>query len=187
MIRRAVPLPILFGHFRAIARDQRGASAIEFALLLPLLVTLYLGTAEISQGIAVDRKLTLTARTVADLVSQVSTINNAAMNDIMAASTAVMYPYTTNTLKVTVTSVKIDSSSKATVDWSDSYNGTPRAKGSTVTVPAALLVPNTWLIWSEVEYVYTPTVGYVLTGSLTLKDQLYMAPRISTSVTRTAN
>jgi Flp pilus assembly protein TadG len=83
--------------------------------------------------------------------------------------------------------VKIDSSSKATVDWSDSYNGTPRAKGSTVTVPAALLVPNTWLIWSEVEYVYTPTVGYVLTGSLTLKDQLYMAPRISTSVTRTAN
>jgi Flp pilus assembly protein TadG len=187
MIRRTVPLHVLFGRFREIARDQRGASVVEFALLLPLMVTLYLGTVEISSGIAVDRKLTLTARTVADLVSQVSTINNAAMNDIMAASTAVMYPYSTNTLKVTVTSVKIDANSKATVDWSDSFNGTPRATGSTVTVPAALLVPNTWLIWSEVEYLYKPTIGYVLTGSLTLRDQLYMAPRISSSVTRTAN
>lgn len=186
MIRRTVLLHIL-SRFRDIAHDQRGASIIEFALLLPLMVTLYLGTVEISQGIAVDRKVTLTARTVADLVSQVSTINNSAMNDIMAASTAVMYPYSINTLKVTVTSVKIDSNSKATVDWSDSYNGTPRAKNSTVTVPAALLVPNTWLIWSEVEYIYTPTVGYVLTGSLTLRDQLYMAPRISTFVARTTN
>ncbi|HWP25041.1 MAG TPA: TadE/TadG family type IV pilus assembly protein [Xanthobacteraceae bacterium] len=187
MKRYTVPLHILSAHFREIARDQRGASVVEFALLLPLMLTLYLGTVEISQGIAVDRKLTLTARTVADLVSQASTINNTAMNDIMAASTAVMYPYSINTLKVTVTSVKIDANSKATVDWSDSYNGTPRAKGSTVTVPAALLVPNTWLIWSEVEYLYTPAVGYVLTGSLTLRDQLYMAPRISNYVTRTAN
>ncbi len=187
MIHRIVVLHALLSDVRRIARDQRGASVVEFALLLPLMVTLYLGTVEISQGIAVDRKLTLTARTVADLVSQVSTINNAAMNDIMAASAAVMYPYSTNTLKVTITSIKIDSNSKATVDWSDSYNGTPRAKDSTVTVPAALLVPNTWLIWSEVEYVYTPTIGYVLTGSLTLRDQLYMAPRISSSVTRTAN
>ncbi|HXF88807.1 MAG TPA: TadE/TadG family type IV pilus assembly protein [Xanthobacteraceae bacterium] len=182
MIRRIVALRLLWSDLRRIARDQRGASVVEFALLLPLMVTLYLGTVEISQGIAVDRKLTLTARTVADLASQYTTINNAVMNDIMAASTAVMYPYSTNTLTVTVTSVKIDSNSKATVDWSNSYNGTPRAKNSTVTVPAALLVPNTWLIWSEVQYSYTPTIGYVLTGTLTLKDQLYMAPRLSNCV-----
>lgn len=183
MIRRIVVLRLLWSDLRRIACDQRGASVVEFALLLPLMVTLYLGTVEISQGIAVDRKLTLTARTVADLVSRVTTVNNADMNDVCAASTAVMYPYSTNTLKVTVTSVKIDSNSKATVVWSKSCNnGTPRAKDSTVTVPAALLVPNTSLIWSEVEYVYTPTIGYVLTGSLTLRDQLYMAPRLSNCV-----
>jgi Flp pilus assembly protein TadG len=174
---RLAPLP----------RDQRGATAVEFALLLPLMVTLYFGAVEVSQGISVDRKVSLTARTVADLVSQVSSVNNAGMNDILTASSAVMYPYSTNTLKVTVTSVKIDGNGKATVDWSDSYNGTPRVKDSTVTVPAALVVPNSWLIWSEVQYAYTPSVGYVLTGTLTLKDQLYMAPRISTSVARTAN
>ena len=50
--------------------DERGISAVEFALLLPLMVTLYLGTVEVSQGVAIDRKVTLTARTVADLASQ---------------------------------------------------------------------------------------------------------------------
>jgi Flp pilus assembly protein TadG len=166
--------------------DQRGVAAVEFALLLPLMVTLYLGTAEVSKGIAADRKVTMTARTVADLVSQATTINNSGMNDIMAASSAVMYPFPTNLLKVTVTSVNIDANGKATVTWSDSYNGTARAVGSTVTLPTALVVNNSSVIWSEVQYTYKPTIGYVITGSLTLKDQLYMVPRLSTSVSRTA-
>jgi Flp pilus assembly protein TadG len=178
---------ILGRRIGCLSRDQRGVSAVEFALLLPLMMTLYLGTAEVSQGISADRKVTITARTVADLVSQVSSINNAGMTDILNASSSVMAPYTTTGLVVTVTSVNIDANSKATVSWSDSFNGTGRTVGSTVTLPAALVVPNSSVIWSEVSYLYKPTIGYVLTGILTLKDQLYMAPRISTSISRTAS
>jgi Flp pilus assembly protein TadG len=166
--------------------DERGVSAVEFALLLPLMVTLYLGSAEISQAISADRKVTMTSRTVADLISQVSSINNAGMTDVLSASSSVMSPFTTTTLKVTVTSVSVDANGKATVDWSDTLGGTARTKGSTVTLPSALNIANTSLIWSEVSYVYTPAVGYLITGSLTLKDQLYMAPRISNTVARTA-
>jgi Flp pilus assembly protein TadG len=46
-------------------RDQRGTSVVEFAMLLPAMVTLYLGTFEISQGVGAERKVTLTARTAA--------------------------------------------------------------------------------------------------------------------------
>ena len=63
------------------AQDRRGVSAVEFAMLLPLMVTLYLGTVEISQGVGIDRKVTLTTRTVADLASQVSSINNSDMTN----------------------------------------------------------------------------------------------------------
>lgn len=173
-----------FAHFSA---DRRGVSAVEFALLLPLMVTLYLGTVEVSQGISVDRKVTMTARTVADLISQVTTVNNSGMNDILNASIAVMYPYSVSPLKVTVTEIYIDANNKATVVWSDGYNGSGRAVGSTVTVPSALLIANSYLIWSEVQYGYKPTVGYIITGTLNLSDQLYMAPRLSTSVSRTAS
>ena len=71
----------------------------------------------------------------------------------------------------------------ATVEWSKTLNGTARAaKGSTVTLPAALNIANTSLIWSEVAYAYKPTIGYVITGTLTLKDQIYMRPRLSDTV-----
>ena len=166
--------------------DERGVSAVEFALLLPLMVALYLGTVEISQAISADRKVTLTSRTVADLISQVSSINNAGMTDVLNASSSVMAPFKTTTLKVVVTCVSIDANGKATVTWSDTFNGTARSVGSTVTVPTALNIANSTLIWSEVSYVYTPAIGYIITGSMTLKDQLYMAPRLSTSVSRTA-
>jgi hypothetical protein len=58
---------------------------------------------------------------------------------------------------------------------------------STVTLPSALAVPNTWLIWSEVQYSYKPTIGYVISGTLTLKDQSFMAPRLSADVKRTTS
>jgi Flp pilus assembly protein TadG len=187
-MHRAVRLTRTFANrICRLARDERGVSAVEFAMLLPLMLTLYLGSVEISQGIAADRKVTLTARTVADLVSQTTSINNAEMLNSLNASSAVMAPYPVGNLKVTVTSVKIDAEGKATVDWSDSLNGTPRAKGSSVTVPTALNVPNSWLIWSEVQYSYTPTIGYVISGTLTLKDQIYMRPRLSDTVNRTAS
>ena len=89
-----------------LGRDQRGVSAVEFAMLLPLMITLYLGTVEISQGVGIDRKVTLTTRTVADLASQVSSINNADMTNLLAASASVIAPYDTSKLKVTVTRVE---------------------------------------------------------------------------------
>ena len=41
----------------SLAGDQRGVSAVEFALLLPLMLALYLGVVEVSQGIGADRKV----------------------------------------------------------------------------------------------------------------------------------
>ena len=167
-----------------LAGDERGVSAVEFAMLLPLMLTLYLGAVEVSQGIGADRKVTVTARTICDLVSQVSSIGNADMTNALNAASAVMAPFPVGNLKVTVSSVKIDAAGKATIDWSDTLNGTARAKGSTVTLPTALNIANSYLIWSEVQYTYKPVIGYVVSGTLTLKDQIYMRPRLSDSVVR---
>jgi Flp pilus assembly protein TadG len=168
----------------SLAGDQRGISAVEFALLLPLMVTLYLGVVEISQGIGADRKVTMTARTIADLVAQTSSMSNSDMTNSLNAATAVMAPFPDSKLKVTVTRVDIDGNGKAIVAWSDTKNGTARSKGSTVTLPAALNIANSSLVWSEVEYAYKPTIGYIVSGTLTLKDHLYMRPRLSTCVSR---
>ncbi len=175
---------------RRFTDDKRGVSAIEFAMLLPLMITLYLGTVEISQGVAIDRKVTLTARTLADLASQSQTLTNAQLQDLLRASAAVMTPYNDAPtgpakLGVTITSVNIDAQGRATVTWSQTLNGTARTPGASLTLPAALAVPNTSLVWSEATYAYTPTIGYVITSTLNLHDQMYMRPRLSDSVTLT--
>src|SRR5437868_9392713 len=91
--------------------DKRGVSAVEFAMLLPLMITLYLGSVEISQGVGIDRKVTLASRTVADLASQVSNIVNTDMTNILNATSSVIAPYDASKLKVTISAVTVDASS----------------------------------------------------------------------------
>jgi Flp pilus assembly protein TadG len=168
-----------------LARDQEGVSAVEFAMLLPLMLTLYLGGVEVSQGISIDRKVTLTARTVADLTAQVSSINSSGLTSVLNASTAVLAPYPEGPAKVVVSLVTIDAQGVAKITWSQAKNTTARATGSVVTIPSALKVNNTALVWGEVSYTYTPSIGYVVSGSLNLKDQIFMRPRLSDTITKT--
>jgi Flp pilus assembly protein TadG len=166
---------------RRFTGDARGVSAVEFALILPLMMTLYLGGTEVSQAIAASRKVTLVSRTVADLASRFSGITATDMTNILNASAAVVSPFPSNKLKVTVTQIKIDANKTMTIDWTESYNG-GTGSGTTITVPDALKIANTWLIWTQAEYDYVPTLGYALTGEMKLKDQMYMRPRLSESV-----
>jgi Flp pilus assembly protein TadG len=168
----------------SFVRDRRGVSAVEFALILPLMVTMYLGVVEVSRGVAIDRKVTLTTRTMADLASRVTSLNNTDMANLLSATAAVISPYDQSKVKVVLSAVNIDATGVAKIAWSDTLHGSARTVGSTVTVPTALSVPNIQLIWSEVSYGYSPTFGYVLTGDMTLSDQLYMRPRLSDSITR---
>lgn len=183
-MRMQLPLP---RWARRFIGDTQGVSAVEFALLLPLMLTMYLGGSEVTQAIATSRKVTLVSRTIADLASQSSSITNASMDNILNASAAVISPYAASKLKVTVSEVKIDANGDATIAWSDTLGGTDHPDGEGVTLPAALKVANTWLIWSEVEYDYVPTFGSGITGPLTLKDRMYMRPRLSNDVKRPAS
>jgi Flp pilus assembly protein TadG len=184
MTRARSLFALLNGRVGSLLRDNRGVSALEFALLLPLMLTLYLGAVELSQGIAAHRKVTLTARTIADLVSQVTSVNNADMTNSLNAAAAVMAPYPVGNLKVIVSSISVDVTGKATIVWSDSLNGTAHTTGESVTLPSTLNIPGSSLIWSEAQYSYTPTIGYVLTNTLTLKDHIYMRPRLANMVAR---
>jgi Flp pilus assembly protein TadG len=169
------------------AGDRRGVSAVEFALLLPVMVTLFLGSVEASQGIATDRKVELTAHTLADLASQYTDITNAEMSNLLNAGSAIIAPYSAANLSEVVSEISINAQGTATVVWSDTLNGTALTVGQTINVPSSLAVPNTYLVLAQVQYNYNPTYGYVMTGTVTLSDQSFMRPRESASIARTAS
>jgi Flp pilus assembly protein TadG len=172
---------------RALIADRRGVSAVEFAFLLPVMMTLYLGVVEGTQGISAKSKVTLTTHTLADLTTQYTDVTNADMSNILNAASAIMTPFPTGNLQAVVSEVTIDSQGNATVTWSDTLNGSALTVGQSVSVPAALDVPNTSLILAQVQYNYTPSLGYVLTGTINLQDQIYLLPRQSATIARTAS
>lgn len=157
------------------ARDQRGVSAVEFALVAPVMIGLYFGCVEVSDAISVDRKVSLAAAALANLSSQTTTISATEMNNIFDASSAIVAPYDVGKMKMTITCISIDANKNATVKWSETRNGT--VKSGNVTLPVALQVASSQIILAEASYDYQPTVGYTITGTINLTDKMYMTPR----------
>jgi Flp pilus assembly protein TadG len=174
--------PGLRRHVQRFARDRDGLSAVEFAMVLPVMLTLYLGSVQLGDGLAIKFRTALAARTVADLASQYVSIDGSTMSSILGAASIVVAPYPAANMIVTVSEITIDANGHATITWSDSLNGTPHTVGQSVTLPTTMQIPNTSLIWGEVTYPYTPQLGYVLTGTVNMYQSTYFYPRMSNSV-----
>jgi len=173
---------ILGRRARAGAADQRGSSVVEFALLLPLMLTMYFGSIEVTDAISADRQITLVAGTVADITAQYQSVTVNDVNNILAAASAVLTPFSVANVQVTLSSVLIDANGNATVDWSASLHGTQRTGNVTNSIPTALRVANTSVVWGEATYAYKPVIGWVVTGTLNLSNQIFMRPRLSSCV-----
>lgn len=90
--------------------ERAGVAAVEFAMLLPLILLLYVGIVDVTRGVIASRKLNLLSRTISDLVSQQPTslaVPIAKLSTIFASASAIMQPYPTTSLKLTVSAVAI--------------------------------------------------------------------------------
>jgi len=160
--------------------DQRGLAAVEFAFILPIMMVMLFGTIEFSQAIATDRKISLMARTLSDLTSQATLVTDTDLTNFFNASTAIMTPYPTAPLSSTITQIYVDASKVAKVKWSK--GSVPLAVNTTVTVPTTLAVADSYLIFSQVSYTYTPKIAYVMKNAITMSDSAFTRPRQSKCV-----
>jgi Flp pilus assembly protein TadG len=173
----------LRGQIRRLPVDTRGVAAIEFAMLVPLMLMILFGTIQVSSGVAVDRKVSLVARTLSDLISQASSITDTDFNNAFATGLAIMSPYASTPLQSIISEVYIAPTTLiATVKWSKGSNASAHACGALVNVPLALQVPASYLILSEVTYNYQPVVGFdintnFVSSTFPLSDQMFTRPR----------
>ena len=180
----------------ALANDGRGVAAIEFAMIVPIMLVLFFGTVIFSSGVAVDRKVTLMARTFSDLVSQNTSVSTTQLQNFFNADVAVMTPYDSSLTTAIITELYIDPTTLIPkVEWSRAYNGanappvTAHTAGNPLSpnpVPSSLAVGGTYLIYSEIGYLFKPPGGNVMglmnANGITLKDVAYTRPRQSACV-----
>lgn len=182
---------------RRLAGDSKGAAAVEFALVAPLLITLYLGTQEISLALNINKKVGRAASAIGDLIAQEDTeIAVADLKDIMKVGTATLQPYSLTLPEVWVTGIQISTAGAATVAWSQKLvNNTsysiPYGAGSAVAVPVKLKVNDTFLVKVETKLKYRPITSWSITSNKTatgyayidMAEVYYLRPRNSNALT----
>jgi Flp pilus assembly protein TadG len=167
--------------------DTGGIAAVEFAMILPIMLVLLFGTVEFSSGVEVDRKVNLAAHTLSDLTSQSPNtgVTDTELANFFSAGTTILQPYSNTPLNEVISELYVDPNTGNTfVQWSKAFQGgVARAAGSQVVIPPTLAIKGTWLIFSEVSYLYKPTIGYVMSSAgVTLSASAYTRPRQASCV-----
>jgi Flp pilus assembly protein TadG len=170
--------------FNKWRRSDGGVAAIEFALIIPVMLITFFGIAEIANYILAARKVANVASSAADLVTQDTVIDDDEMADIMGALDVVLRPFNPDDAQVRITSVIADDEGETTVAWSDARNTGPYAAGTPITVPDEIVPNNQGIIMAEVSFTYQTLFGMYLTDGITVSDTFYLKPRRSTTVER---
>jgi Flp pilus assembly protein TadG len=184
-VRLAPLLARLPARLRRLVADERGVSAVEFAMVLPLMALMYVGTVEVTNAVAANRKLVAATSAIGDLTGQAQDVLNADMNNIFDATAAVMNPFATGALQLRISQIQIDGAGRATVAWSDGRNMTALTRGASYSgLPAGVRVANTYVIVSEASYAYASPLGSFITGTIAMRETFYLRPRIGDCVRR---
>lgn len=165
------------GLFRRFARDRRGVSAVEFALIAPLMIAFYFGLTEFCQGYMAQKRMGHSAAAVADLVSQTDVVTTAELDDIVAIGALIMKPFSSTGLTIRVSSVTRDTTGVAKVDWSRGSGVTALAKNAVVTVPTEMIANGESVVMAETTYAYSSPVKYLMPSVTTFHSKFYSRPR----------
>ena len=177
------------------AANQDGTAAVEFAMLMPVMITLFFGVVESSLALICRSDVSLMASTAGDLISQVNTASSADISNVYSAASTVLYPYydpaVTGSAKpsIRITSVNDDGSGAAgqnqltgKVAWVCTQTGSgtlPSAPtvGSTVTFPQPLMTDKGSIIIADISYLYTSPTSKLINQSITFTNRFYAKPR----------
>lgn len=164
-------------------RDRRGVGAVEFAIVFPILLALYLTSFELTIGYNTYKRASSAAATINDLISKTGSVDKTYLTGMQDVAAAVFAPYSTKGLKLKISGIKIDTQKQAKITWSwDEKNLRPYAVGSVVTVPTRLLVENSFLIHVELSVphellMFMPDVTSSGTKSITIGRDYFFKQR----------
>jgi Flp pilus assembly protein TadG len=177
--------------------SERGTAGVELSLVLPPALILLCLVTFAGEGFELQRRSSLAARTVTDLVSQApyvknpnvagaTALNQSVLDTYLALSSEIMWPADTSTLRVVVSELLVKSTNNTgTVVWSEPYNGAVALHVGTIVNLSTSIVATgaTYLIYGQVQYTFQPLNIYRSIGSITLNEADILVPRNAAQIT----
>jgi Flp pilus assembly protein TadG len=189
----------------SFATDKSGAAALEFALVVPLLLACYFITMEAGQAIETSKKVGRIASTVADLITRQQAMTPDEIKAIMHIGQAIAGPYGRSVPTIVATGIQIENGN-ARVVWSRKLSGGSFSAGdlanTTTVVPERLRVDGTFLVRVTADLDYRPVLTWSgasgeeeaatglgaldrifdKNGGLAMGDTYYLRPRQSATI-----
>lgn len=167
---------------RSLLRDTKGVIALEYGLLLPVMVSTLLGAVETFGAVEAYGKAVSAVQTVADLTSREDTQNAASMTTIATAAQRVMDPLPSNTsiMGIHVESVGFNSQGTPSTQWAYSWGtGADAVPLSTVT---GMGKSGESVVTVSFRYAHTPLL-HDLFGTMTFRETAVSRPRTTRTIT----
>jgi len=180
----------MLNRLRRLWRDKSGVAAIEFALMLPMLITLLIGCLEVTFKIWSTQKAEKLSVTLSDVIAQSQSVTNSDLTKLTDAIDRIMdpFPFGPGEGKVIISSVYVDQDEvTAKVNWQCKYppSGGFSAiskfgvEGADATLPAGFtLAPRDNIIVAEVYYKYHPIAPGLLFDETVVYRRAMFKPRL---------
>lgn len=186
----------MFTHF--MRKDERGVAAIEFALCVTALVTLFIGSMELTRYILITQKLEKTVSMITDIVTQTDAnaapLNSSTMSQIFGATVDMMKPYPAGaSMYVILTDVTKTGTANPKINWRYCGGGTlstgttsriGTANGQDATLPAGFtMTAGEEVVIGEIFYQFNPITTQSIVPTVTLYRTAIYMPRLGALTT----
>lgn len=189
MMKRSKSILCALGRtMKRLKGDRQGVGAVEFAIIFPILLSLYITAFELTIGFSVYKRATRAAGTIADLASQPQTVNKAYLTTMNDVASAIFVPYQTTGMTLKISGIQVDANKVARVAWSWDQSGKrPYPLNSIINIPDNLRQANAFLVHSELSIPHSLLMFFSTLSStikpITISRDYYFAKREADPIT----
>lgn len=166
---------------------KSGMAVVEFALILPVLMTMFYGCIEVTRFILISQKVEKMAHSAADVTAQAKIVTGSSMNQLLAATGDIMEPFDTGTnSRIMISSLyRAAGAANATVSWRHCGGGSMVATSHLGNVGTTPAMPGGFtfnerenVIAAEVFYQFSPLISSRFYGTTTIYRAAFYKPRL---------
>ena len=167
----------------AFLDDVRAMAAIEMAFIFPVMVVLYVGLVDVTNLVSINRRVTLTASTLADLVTQIdATTTISELDGVFESARSIFEPHPVDGISLSLFAFMLNGGT-AELRWTHSNGnscGTTPSGGDEV---ESLMADGNDVVIARVCYDHPAIIGSFLgSGDFEVDDELMLRPRQSTTL-----